>query len=139
MSNLKLHIECGDTEGITNLLKLLVRNTDCEDWVDCENTQDSWQSILKRLIVETDEGLALSVCGCSGGTGLLPTTDLGLVSSYPPSEAEISAVIGTPAELGEGYHQLIKYYYVDESEIHIHNVLFVMDGKFWITTMVEIL
>lgn len=61
-----VHINCGSTEGLENLLKLLVRSTTCSEWVDCENTQDSIESIIKRLVSETEDGtLALNVC-CDG-------------------------------------------------------------------------
>ena len=62
--SLNVRISCGSTEGVTDLLKLLIRDSACGAWVDCENTSDSIDSIVKRLVSETEDGLALNVCGC---------------------------------------------------------------------------
>lgn len=73
MSAGDLAVNCINHLGAEDLLKLVIRNAiDCSPYVDCHNKDDSWPSIIKRLIVIDEDGnLALNVCGCEceGGGG----------------------------------------------------------------------
>lgn len=112
MSN-KLKVECSDTENALNLLKLVVRDGDCEDWLTCDNASDSIESIIKRLIVETDDGLAVAVCGCNGGgSSDILFFDIGDTSTATPTEAEmIAGGIPDPSTLSTGYEFLMRNRY----------------------------
>lgn len=74
--SLRLHIDCGSTEGLLNLLKLVVKDSSCADYLTCANKDESIESIIKRLIVETDDGLAVAVClGAQDLLNLTPQAD----------------------------------------------------------------
>lgn len=91
-----------------NLLKLLVVNSDCSDWLTCENTSDSLESIFKRLISEGDDGqLSLNVCGCNIMDVLKLTPQ-----PTPPTDAEEGWLYaGTDHHLyyhnGTGWQQIV--------------------------------
>ena len=64
----ELLITCANSNlSIEAILKLLVRDSACEPYVDC-NTNESWESLVKQLFSELADGtLALNVCACEGG------------------------------------------------------------------------
>lgn len=59
----ELAIRCGDGVTLTDLLKLLVvEASDGSAYIDCDNNDESIESIIKRCIIEQDDGtLALQV------------------------------------------------------------------------------
>jgi len=53
----ELAVNCNSTESIENMLKLLVVNAaDGTPYIDCDNKDDSWESILKRCIIVLPDG-----------------------------------------------------------------------------------
>jgi hypothetical protein len=54
---------------IETLIRLLIRDADCEPVVDCD-IRDDWQALAKQLFsVLADGTMALNVCSCD----FLPT------------------------------------------------------------------
>jgi hypothetical protein len=49
---------------IETLIRLLIRDADCEPVVDCD-TREDWQALVKQLFsVLADGTMALNVCAC---------------------------------------------------------------------------
>ena len=96
-------VNCHNGDNIEGMLKLLIRNSvDCSEWVNCDNKDESWKSILKRLIVEDENGnLALNVCGCTceggGGGDFLHLTPLDDPPDGPVEPEQPERTIPTPA------------------------------------------
>lgn len=62
------YIICGATDDLSNLLRLLIRDADCELYITCDNKDESDESLIKRLFSDVGDGtLALNVCECDGG------------------------------------------------------------------------
>jgi hypothetical protein len=50
--------------NIETLIKLLIRDADCEPYVECD-TREDWQALAKQLFsVLADGTMALNVCDC---------------------------------------------------------------------------
>ena len=48
--------------SIEAIIKLLVRDADCEPYVDCD-TREGWEALVKQLFsVKADGTLALNIC-----------------------------------------------------------------------------
>ena len=58
-------ITCDNSNmSIEAIIKLLVRDADCEPYVDCD-TREGWEALAKQLFsVLADGSLALNVCEC---------------------------------------------------------------------------
>jgi hypothetical protein len=62
---MSLATECGDGLSLEALLKMLIRDGDCDPFVDCDNKDESIDSLYKRLFSVLEDGtLALNVCDC---------------------------------------------------------------------------
>ena len=49
---------------IETLIRLLIRDADCEPVIDCD-VRDDWQALAKQLFSELADGtLAVNVCAC---------------------------------------------------------------------------
>jgi len=63
-----LYITCDSTDSPEGLLRLLIRDADCEPYITCDNKDESAESLIKRLFSDVGDGtLALNVCECDGG------------------------------------------------------------------------
>lgn len=53
--------------SVEALIKLLIRDSECEPYVDCD-TREGWEALAKQLFSILPDGtLALNVCDCDGG------------------------------------------------------------------------
>jgi len=58
-------IDCTNKMSVETLIKLLIRDADCEPYVECD-TRYGWEALAKQLFSELEDGtLALNVCECS--------------------------------------------------------------------------
>ena len=55
--------------SIETLIKLLIRDADCEPYVTCD-TPEGWEALAKQLFSVLEDGtLALNVCECEEPLG----------------------------------------------------------------------
>jgi len=59
-------INCGNKDlSLEALVKMLIRDEDCEPYIDCDNKDEGWKSLVRRLFSVLPDGtLALNVCEC---------------------------------------------------------------------------
>ena len=94
------YISCANTDQLPSVLKLLIKTGDgTEDYIDCDNQDDSWFSLIKRMLVTDGTDVFLSVVLRHS----IHTDDV----SNPPTDAELDTIFGTPATVGEGFEAII--------------------------------
>jgi len=58
-------VTCAENLSLETLIKLLIRDADCDPYVECD-TRYGWVALAKQLFSELEDGtLALNVCECT--------------------------------------------------------------------------
>jgi len=73
------YVNCANTADLLSQLKVLVKSGDgSTNYITCDNTWESWETLLKQLIVVDDAGtLYLSVVGLSSSGSNFTTIVIG--------------------------------------------------------------